>query len=292
MKLSPAYAAFAAICVIWGTTFVAIRVAIETIPTLMVTGVRFTIAGVILFGVARIAGARLPSGRREWIEQAFAGIVMAGCGNALVVFAEHSISSGMAALMAATIPIWMAVMESFLGRAPLTPRRIIGLALGFGGVGLLVAPAIGEPEVSGSFFVAVGAMQLSAICWNAGTLYSRSRVTDADPLGRSAVQMLAAGLTVTLSALITGERFAAAMFSPRSTAALLYLALFGSVVAYWAYNFALTRLSPGKVSSYAYVNPLIAVIFGALLLAEPVTLNMVIAMIVILAGVAMVQFSR
>lgn len=291
-RLAPAYVAYAAICVIWGTTFVAIRVAIETIPTLMVTGVRFTLAGLMLFAIARIARARLPGSRREWLQQAFAGIVMAGCGNALVVFAEHSISSGMAALMAATIPIWMAVMESFLGRAPLTPRRIAGLALGFGGVGLLVAPAIGEPEVSAGFFLAVGAMQLSAVCWNAGTLYSRSRPTVADPLGRSAVQMLAAGLAVTAVALISGERFTPAMFPTRSTGALLYLAVFGSVVAYSAYNFALSRLSAGKVSSYAYVNPLVAVVFGALLLAEPVTIPMVVAMVVILTGVALVQFSR
>ena len=284
-----AWAAYAAICIIWGTTFVAIRVAIETIPTLLVTGVRFVIAGVILFGLSRITGARLPAGRREWMQQAFAGVVMAGAGNALVVWAEHSITSGVAALLAATIPIWMAVMESMLGRAPLTMQRMLGLALGFGGVFLLVAPAIGEPDVTLNFFLAVGAMQLNCILWNGGTLYSRSRPTRADPLGRSAVQMLAAGVVVTTLAYITGERITISMFSPRSTFALLYLILFGSVIAYWSYNFALTKLSAGKVSSYAYVNPAVAVIFGAILLSEPITVTMIIAMAVILAGVATVQ---
>lgn len=267
----------------------AIRVAIETIPTLLVTGVRFVIAGVILFGLSRITGARLPAGRREWMQQAFAGVVMAGAGNALVVWAEHSITSGVAALLAATIPIWMAVMESMLGRAPLTMQRMLGLALGFGGVFLLVAPAIGEPDVTLNFFLAVGAMQLNCILWNGGTLYSRSRPTRADPLGRSAVQMLAAGVVVTTLAYITGERITISMFSPRSTFALLYLILFGSVIAYWSYNFALTKLSAGKVSSYAYVNPAVAVIFGAILLSEPITVTMIIAMAVILAGVATVQ---
>ena len=287
-----AWVAYSAICVIWGTTFVAIRVAIETVPTLLVTGVRFIIAGVILAVIVRITGARLPQGRREWMQQAFAGMIMAGVGNALVVFAEHSITSGLAALLAATIPIWMAVMESLLGRAPLTPQRVVGLALGFGGVGLLVAPAIGRPDVTAGFFLAVGAMQLSAVCWNGGTLYSRSRSTHADPLGRSVVQMLAAGLSVTLFAYLTGERITASMFSTRSTIALLYLAVFGSVVAFWAYNYALTKLSAGKVSSYAYVNPLVAVFFGTLLLGETVTIQMIAAMIVILAGVATVQLSR
>jgi drug/metabolite transporter (DMT)-like permease len=132
-------------------------------------------------------------------------------------------------------------------------------------------------------------MQLNAILWNGGTLYSRSRPSQADPLGRSAVQMLAAGAAVTMLAYLTGERITAGIFSPRSTAALLYLIIFGSVVAYWSYNFALTKLSAGKLSSYAYVNPAVAVIFGTLLLAEPITWPMIAAMFVILAGVATVQ---
>ena len=291
-SLLGAYAAFAAICVIWGTTFVAIRVVIETIPTLLVTGLRFTIAGVILLAIARVTGARFPREIAEWRHQALAGIIMAGAGNALVVFAEHSLTSGIAALLAATIPIWMAIMQALLGEAPLTRRGIAGLALGFAGVGLLVAPAIGEPSVSTGFFLAVGAMQLSAIFWNAGTLYSRRQIAHSDPLARSVIQMLSAGLAVTVLALATGERTTVAMFTTRSTAALAYLAIFGSVIAFWAYNYAQTKLSPGKVASYAYVNPAVAVIFGALLLAEPVTLTMMAAMVVILAGVALIQFHR
>ena len=290
--LAGAYAAFAAICVIWGTTFVAIRIVIETIPTLLVTGIRFTLAGVILLVIALVVEARFPRALSEWRNQALAGITMAGAGNALVVFAEHSLTSGMAALLAATIPIWMALMESILGAAPLTRRAVMGLALGFGGVGLLVAPAIGEPSITSGFFFAVGAMQLSAVCWNAGTLWSRRTVSASDPLARSVIQMLAAGLAVLVVALVTGERATVSMFTPRSTAALLYLSIFGSVIAYWAYLYAQTKLSAGKVSSYAYVNPIVAVIAGTILLAEPVTLQMVIAMVVILAGVGLIQWSH
>jgi drug/metabolite transporter (DMT)-like permease len=291
-SLLGAYVAFAAICIIWGTTFVAIRVVIETIPTLLVTGIRFTFAGALLLAIARLTKAKFPRDAAEWKRQALAGVVMAGAGNALVVFAEHSLTGGMAALLAATIPIWMAIMQAARGEAPLTRRGISGLALGFAGVGLLVAPAIGEPSISAGFFLAVLAMQLSAICWNAGTLYSRGRAAHSDPLARSVIQMLAAGLSLWLLALVTGERMTRAMFTMRSTGALLYLAIFGSVIAFWAYNYAQTKLSAGKVSSYAYVNPAVAVVFGALLLGEPVTLTMLAAMVVILGGVALIQFHR
>jgi len=287
-----AYVAFAAICVIWGTTFAAIRVAIETIPTLLVAGVRFLIAGLLLLFIAGLSGARFPKSAREWRDQVIAGVLMAGAGNTLVVYAEHALSSGLAALLAATIPIWMAAMEAILGLSSLTRRKSAGLVLGFGGVGLLVAPAIGRVDLSLRFLLAVGAMQLSAICWNSGTLISRRHRTSADPMAAAVVQMLAGGVAVTLAAFASGEHPTLSMFSIRSSIAVLYLAVLGSVVAYTAYNYAQTKLSAGKVSSYAYVNPAIAVLTGALLLREPVTLRMIASMVIILAGVALIQIDR
>jgi drug/metabolite transporter (DMT)-like permease len=287
-----AYIAYAAICVIWGTTFVAIRVAIETIPTLLVTAIRFITAGLILLVIAALTGARFPRRAVEWRDHIISGISMVALGNTLVVYAEHQLSSGFAALLAATIPIWMAVMESFLRVSKMTPRRVAGLALGFSGVGLLVAPAIGRLDMSLPFFLAVGAMQLSAICWNSGTLYSRRHPSSSDPVANAVIQMLAGGSAVTLLAFVSGSHLSASMFSVRSVLALLYLALFGSVVAYTAYLYALTKLSAGKVSSYAYVNPLVAVIFGAILLHEAVSVRMIAAMVVILAGVAVIQLDR
>src|SRR5258708_30117045 len=218
--------------------------------------------------------------------------MMAGCGNALVVYAEHGLSSGMAALLAATIPIWMAVLESVLGQGGFTARKIVALTLGFAGVAILVAPAIGRPDVSTQFFLGVGAMQLSSLFWNGGTLYSRRHGTSADPMARSVIQMLAAGPAVILFGLAIGERPTLAMWSLRSTSALLYLAIFGSVIAYWAYNYAQTKLSAGKVASYAYVNPAVAVLCGAFLLREPGTWAMGAAMVLILAGVALIQMER
>ena len=287
-----AYVAFAAICIIWGTTFAAIRVAIETIPTLLVASIRFLIAGLLLLVIAGLSGARFPKSAPEWRDHVIAGVLMAGVGNTLVVYAEHALSSGLAALLAATIPIWMAAMEAVLGLGSLTPRKIAGLILGFGGVGLLVAPVIGRTDLSVRFFLAVGAMQLSAICWNSGTLISRRHRTSASPMAAAVVQMHAGGVAVSLAAFAAGERPALNMFSMRSSIAVLYLAVLGSVVAYTAYNYAQTKLSAGKVSSYAYVNPAIAVLTGALLLREPVTLRMIASMVIILAGVALIQIDR
>jgi drug/metabolite transporter (DMT)-like permease len=287
-----AYVAFAAICILWGTTFVGIRVAIETIPTLLVTSIRFLIAGLILLFVAAMTGARFPRKASEWRDHIISGVAMVGMGNTLIVYAEHQLNSGFAALLAATIPIWMALMESSLGIAKMTRRRAVGLALGFSGVGLLVAPALGRLDMSMPFFLAVGATQLSAICWNSGTLYSRRHQSSSDPMANAVIQMLAGGTAVTLLTFLTGTHMSVAMFSFRSVVALLYLAVFGSVIAYTAYLYAQTKLSAGKVSSYAYVNPLVAVIFGAILLHEAVTLRMIAAMVVILAGVAVIQIDR
>jgi drug/metabolite transporter (DMT)-like permease len=287
-----AYIAFAAICIIWGTTFAAIRVAIETVPTFLVAGVRFLIAGFLLLVIARLSGARFPKSAREWREQVIAGVLMAGVANTLVVYAEHALSSGLAALLAATIPIWMAAMEAIFGLSTLTPRKIAGLVLGFGGVGLLVAPAIGHIDLSLRFLLAVGAMQLNAICWNGGTLISRRHRASADPMAVATVQMLAGGVAMTLAAFATGQYPTLQMFSLRSSLAVLYLAILGSVVAYTAYNYAQTKLSAGSVASYAYVNPAIAVVTGALLLREPVTLRMIASMVIILSGVALIQIDR
>lgn len=287
-----AMVAFAAICIIWGTTFAAIRVAIETIPTLLVAGVRFLFAGAVLLFLARLTKSRMPQAGVEWRDQLVAGVLMAGAGNVLVIHAEHELSSGLAALLAATIPIWMAALESMLGYSALTGMKVAGLALGFGGVGVLVAPAIGQIELSTSFLLAVACMQLSALCWNGGTLISRRHRTRTGPVAAAAVQMLAGGAAAAIVALVAGQHLAAPMFSVRSTLAVLYLAVFGSVVAYTAYNYAQTRLSAGRVASYAYVNPVIAVLTGALLLHEAVTPRMILSMVVILAGVGMIQFDR
>ena len=283
-----AYIAFVAICLIWGTTFLAIRVAVETIPTLALTAMRFMGAGTILLTICLIRRERFPTERRVWIDQALNGIVMVSIANTCVVWAEHYITSGLAALLAAMIPLWMGVLEAATGSAPFTTRKSAGLLLGFAGVAILVAPGLRAPETNLQFFLAVGAMQINCIGWNVGALRSKLRPANAGPMAVATIQMLTGGIVLTLVTLVTGD-FTRVVFTTRSLTALLYLMLFGSVIAYSAFLYALGRIRPGKLTLYAYVNPAVAVIVGWLLLREPITIQMIVAMLVILGGVAVAR---
>ena len=290
-KRALAYGCFAAICILWGTTFVGIRVAIETIPPLLVTGIRFTIAGLLFVIIALVRRERFPAEPREWLNHIVNGTILFAGGNTLVVWAEQYITSGLAALLAATIPLWTGLLESFAGTARFTTRKTIGLLVGFGGVALLVAPKLEKPSVNLTFFLAVAAMQLSAICWNVGSLRAKRVGTTAGPFATSALHTLSAGILVSLGGLAIGES-SRATFTPRTLGAVIYLAIFGTIVAYTAFRYAMHHLAAGKVMLYAYVNPAVAVIVGAMMLAEPVTLRMLLAMIVILGGVAIAQSDR
>jgi drug/metabolite transporter (DMT)-like permease len=290
-SLVGAYIAYAAICVLWGTTFLAIRVAVETMPPLVITAIRFVGAGVILCLIALFTRARFPGDAADWRRQAITGVLNVAIANAAVVWAEQYITSGLAALLAAMIPIWMAVLETLAGESRFTRWKVTGLLLGFAGVGLLVAPAIGQPDISLKFFLAVAAVQINCIAWNIGTLRSKRRPSSGSPIAVAAVQMLSGGTAVGVMALLTGG-YRDLDWSARSFAAVLYLMIFGSIVAYSAFLYALSRISAGKLSSYAYINPVIAVIVGAIVLHEALTLRIIVAMFVILSGVAVIQLEK
>lgn len=208
--------------------------------------------------------------------------------NTSVVWAEHYITSGLAALLAAMIPLWMSVLEAVTRTSPFTMRKSTGLLLGFAGVAILVAPGLSAPDANLQFFLAVGAMQLNCIAWNVGALRSKLRPANAGPMAVASIQMLTGGIVLTIATLITGD-FTRVAFTTRSLAALLYLMLFGSVIAYSAFLYALARIRPGKLTLYAYINPAVAVLVGWLLLHEPITIQMVVAMLVILGGVAVAR---
>lgn len=283
-----AYIAFAAICIIWGTTFLAIRVAIETIPTLYVTALRFTSAGAILLAIAMARGERVPRDPAVWRNETITGVVMIGIGNASLVWAENYISSGLAALLAATIPLWIAVLDAvFVGREPLSARRISGLIVGFCGVGLLVMPGLTAPDRH-EFLLGFLGMQVSSVTWSIGTLRSKYRPSGAGGATGPAMQMLLGGVAVLLVALVATPA-ADVSFTARTAAALAYLTIFGSVIAFTAYHVALQSIAPGRVALYAYVNPAVAVVAGAVVLGEVVTWRMIVAMVVILSGVTLAR---
>jgi drug/metabolite transporter (DMT)-like permease len=283
-----AYAAFATVCVVWGTTYLGIAIALETVPPLLLTGSRFVIAGLVMLGIAKIRGQRIPVDFRTLANLALIGFLLVAVGNLAVVWAELWVPSGLAALLVATAPFWMAIIERFRRSGErVSLQSGIGMALGFAGVVLLVSPGI-SGKWSINFLLGALAIQVGGICWQLGSAHGKYNLAHVPPMASAALQMLFGGTIVTIAGFAIGE---ASRFSltPRTFAALAYLTIFGSIIAYSAYVFALANLRTTVTSLYAYVNPVVAVFLGWLVLSEPLTGKAIMAMIVILAGVALVQ---
>ena len=287
-----AFAAFAVVCTVWGTTYLAIRIAVETIPPFLLTAARFVIAGVILFVIAWIRGDRPPRDTRLLANVAVVGLLMVGIGNLSVVWAEQWVPSGIAALLVATAPFWVALIELLRrGGERIDMRRGAGMLIGFIGVALLVTPGGAGGTHDIHFLLGALAIQAGCVGWQLGTVRGKYMLASVPPLMSSALQMLSGGLALTVIGIAIGElpRFAV---TPRTFTALAYLTLFGSVLTYTAYVVALKSLRTTTMSLYAYVNPVVAVILGRIVLGERLTWVSVVAMCVILAGVALVQTAR
>jgi drug/metabolite transporter (DMT)-like permease len=287
-----AWAAFAIVCVVWGTTYLAIRIALETIPPLLLTATRFIIAGAIMFVVAEARGQKMPRDRKTLLDLTLVGFLMVGVGNLAVVWAEQWVPSGLAALLVATAPFWMAIIEMFRrGGERLDVRSTIGMTLGFGGVALLVTPKGAGGAWNMGFVLGALGIQIGSLCWQLGSAHGKYRLAHVPLLQLAALQMLFGGIIVGVVALAIGEgpRF---HVNARTLGALVYLTLFGSVLAYSAYIFAVAHMRTTHASLYAYVNPVVAMLLGWLILAEPLTWLSFLAMIIILAGVALVKSSE
>ncbi|MCA1593459.1 MAG: EamA family transporter [Acidobacteria bacterium] len=212
-------------------------------------------------------------------------------GNGMVVVAEQWISSGMAALLVATSPFWVAGLERMQkGGERVGLRGLTGMLIGFGGLALLVAPQLFGSSVSGYFFLGVIGLQVGCFAWSAGSVYSKRRPVGVAPLMAAAVQMLYAGTVLTLIGTLGGE-WGAMRFSARSLGALAYLVVFGSIVAYGSYTYAMQKLPLSLVTTYSYINPVIAVLLGWLVLGEPLGWRVPVAAAIILLGVALVKTS-
>ena len=283
-----AYAAFAVVCVVWGTTYLFIRIALETLPPLLLTGVRYTAAGAIMLVIARLRGVALPRDRRTLANLALVGFLMVGLGNLAVVWAEQWVPSGFAALFVASAPFWMAIIEAFRADGERVNLRTgIGMLIGFVGVAMLVTPGAG-PKWSVGFLLGALAIQVGGLGWQLGSARSKYNLKHVPFLASVALQMFFGGVMVLIAGLAIGEapRFT---LTPRTFGALAYLIVVGSVITYTAYVFALSHMRTVHTSLYAYVNPVVAVFLGWLVLAEALTPISIAAMIVILAGVALVQ---
>jgi drug/metabolite transporter (DMT)-like permease len=271
-------ASMLALYFIWGSTFLAIRFALPGFPPLMMSGLRFVCAGGIFYLVLRLRGAQRPS-RVQWFAALRVGVLLV-CGNALVVVAEQWVSSGVAAVAIASVPLWSVLFAGLWGRWP-AKGEWVGLAVGLAGVALLQSG--GELRASPAGAVV---LLLSAVTWALGSMWSR-RLPIPTGLMAAATEMLTGGAVLLAVAFIRGERMAA-WPGAQALGAFLYLVVFGSIVAYSAYTFLLARVRPALATNYAYVSPVVAVLLGALLAGERVTGVAVAALVLILAGVAII----
>ena len=284
-----AFLAWIAVCLIWGTTYLGIRISLESIPPALMGGLRWTIAGGVLALFVRARGEPLPP-RSRWGGIALMGFLLLGLGNGGVVFAEQWVPSGLAAVLVATSPFWMAAVEASLRDGErLRLHTIAGLIVGFAGILVLVWPDLTVERGDRAFLAGVIALQIASLGWALGSAYSRRHGRDDNILGTTALQMLAGGLMMLAAGLVRGE-FQQLFFTTRTTTALVYLSTIGAIGGFVAYTYALRHLAVSFVSLYAYINPVIAVALGVLLMGEPFDRRMATAAALVFAGVAIVRW--
>ena len=280
------------VCLVWGTTYLAIRISLETIPPFLMAAIRWLVAGTILATALKLRGARLPR-PAAWPSLTVLGILLLGFGNGGVVWAEQTVPSGLAAVLVATCPFWMVGIDVLMpGGEALTLRRMFGLVVGFAGIVLLVWPEIHVGPSGRAFLNGVIATQIACAGWAAGSAYARNRsrtgAKDENVLATAAFEMLFGGAVLLIVGLIRHET-ASLVFTPRTSGALLYLIFFGAIGGFTAYAYALKHLPIATVSLYAYVNPIIAVILGTLILKEPFSARMAVSAAIVLIGMALVR---
>jgi len=281
--------AFAAIYLIWGSTYLAIRFAIETLPPFSMAAVRFIVAGGILYAIARPRADR-PT-KLNWISAGVVGTLLLAGGNGGVVWAEQWVPSGLTALIVATVPLWMVLFDwLFAGGGRPSRTLMAGLLLGLSGVGLLMSSTeLGAQSREGLLggFAVLGA----SISWAAGSIYARKAALPRSPFLATAMQMIVGGFVLSLMAAIAGEggELHLSAFSMKSMLALVYLIVFGALIAFTAYIWLLGVSTPARVSTYAYINPAVAVLLGWLLASERLDARAAVAVLIILSAVALVS---
>jgi drug/metabolite transporter (DMT)-like permease len=285
---SPArlWAALAVVYVVWGSTYLGILLAIDTIPVFLSMGIRFVLAGGLLYLWAARRGdvAGDPVRRRQWLAAAVVGGLLFVGGNGLVAWSETRVDTGIAALLIAAVPLWMALFDRAANGQRLSRPALVGLLIGFGGVALLAWPS-GPSRID-----ALGAFALlvSGAAWAAGSLVARRAPLPQRPLVSSGMQMFAGGLLLLFVGSVSGELTELGTPSLTSVLAMLYLVVFGSWLAFSAYTWLLQVAPTSVVSTYAYVNPVVAVFLGWLFLSEPLSVRTVVAGAVILGAVALI----
>ena len=292
MKLK-IWIALVIVYIVWGGTYLAIRFAVETIPPFLMAGTRFLVAGLILYIWRRLAGDPAPD-RGQWLRAAGVGLLMLLGGNGLVSLAEQNVASGIAALIVGSVPLWMTTIEA-LRPGGVRPNSfgILGLLIGFGGIALLVAPSLigGNPAASHPLGIII--LLFAALFWSLGSIYSRHAHLPDSSLLSTAMQMLAGGAGLYLAGTLTGEwhLLVLANINARSWLSILYLILLGSMAGFTAYAWLLRSAPVSLVATYAYVNPLVAILLGGLFAQETLTVHVLFSALLIIGSVVLINAS-
>jgi len=288
------WTALVAVWIVWGSTYLAIRFAVETIPPFLMAGTRFLIAGSVLYGWRRLAGDQAPT-KIEWRSAAIVGSFLLLAANGSLSWAEQYVVSSVAALLIALVPMWFVIIDGLRpgGRRP-NRRSLLGVLIGFAGVILLVGPAQltglkGDVDLLGAVVIV-----MASFLWAIGSIYNRGARLPSSPLLGTGMQMLAGGTGLILLSTLSGElaRLDLTSIKMQSVWGLLYLIVFGSWVGYVAYIWVLRAAPTPLVSTYAYVNPLVAIALGNLLAAEPVTPRLLVAAAIIVSSVVIITISQ
>lgn len=287
-----AWLALGLVCVLWGTTYLAIRIALESFPPLLLMGLRYTLSGGILLIAVRCLGIRLPSGRELWLTALY-GSMTIGLGTGFLVIAEQWVPTGLSALFIATQPFWMVIVDWALSAGVNRPHlpTVRGLLVGIAGVGLLVYPSAVRYGWSSGTVTGFLLLQLGCAGWVTGALLQNRLKARAHPVATGAVHQFATGMVFLVLTLCFEHRLPAHV-SGVSWAGTLYLVFFGSIIGYSSFSYAMAHLPPPLVSVYTFVNPVVAVTLGWLIFREPFGWREMTAMALIFAGIAVVKFSR
>jgi drug/metabolite transporter (DMT)-like permease len=285
--------AFAAVYIVWGSTYLAIRYAVETIPPFLMGGARFLVSGAILYAWTRTRGASRPTSR-QWRDASVAGALMLCLGNGAVAWAEERVPSGLAALIVAVVPLWMVLLDWLRPRGTRpSVVTMIGVVVGLAGLIVLIGPA----DINSAEHVDLTpsiVLILGSLAWAAGSVYSRYGDHPESSALATGMQMIAGGGVLVLTGLASGELngFSVGGVSNASWIGWIYLVTFGALVGFTAYVYLLNAVSPAKASTYAYVNPVVAVILGWLVAHESINRPMIVGAAIILGAVAMITLSQ
>ena len=289
-----AWVALVAVYIVWGSTYLAIRFAVETIPPFLTAGVRFLVAGSLLYIWQRLSGVPAPK-KVEWRSASIIGLLLLLGGNGLLNWAETRIPSGIASLFIATVPLWMVVIDAFRPHGSRASALVwLGVFVGFAGTALLANPWQAHSSGPASDLLGMGVLIFAAISWSVGSLYSRHAPLPKSPLLGTAMEMLAgsAGLFILSGVLGEWGQLHLASVSMRSLGGLVYLVIFGSGIGFVAYTWLLRNAPTPIVSTYAYVNPVVAILLGSLIGRESFELLEVISALIIITGVVLITTAR